>query len=350
MWDEAFILVLMVGFLFFARWAFSALPGEEWQIMASVPLSKKESGEWAGMNLTYYGVFVAVSCVLAVAVFLLLMGAVGCRARISILAVTFVLGSCIPASRVLARLVEKKPHTLTVGGASFFGLLIAPWIIWGIQEASASGINDRALMLPAMAALSIAYAIGEGIGRLACISFGCCYGRPLNRCHSLIRRVIGRNSFVFAGATKKIAYESGLEGEKVVPIQAITSVLYVCVGLVSMLFYLKGHYGVALAISVIVTQSWRACSETLRADYRGDGSISAYQIMAVVAVFYAIGLLLILPAGTEAPANLNAGLQSLWDPMVPPFLQLLGIAVFLFSGRSKVTGASLSFHVFSDRL
>ncbi len=88
----------------------------------------------------------------------------------------------------------------------------------------------------------------------------------------------------------------------------------------------------------------------MRADYRGNGSISAYQIMAIVAVFYAVGLLLVLPAGPAGPANLSAGLHSLWDPMVLPFLQLLGLAVFLFSGRSKVTGSTLSFHVVSDRL
>ncbi len=238
--DEAFILILFILFLFFVRWAFSALPRDGWQIMASVPLTKKESGDWVGLNLTYYGLFVAGSCVAAVTVFLFLLGAIGCPTKISIIAVVLVLGLCIPASSILARLVEKKRHTLTVGGASFLGLVIAPWIVWCVYAASASGMSGYAIMLPAMAAMSIAYAFGEGIGRLACISFGCCYGRPLHECHPWIRRVIGRKSFVFAGATKKIAYESGLEGQQVVPIQGITSVLYVGIGSVSMLFYLKG--------------------------------------------------------------------------------------------------------------
>ncbi len=350
MWDEAFILMLLMVFLCVVRWAFSALPREGWQIMASVPVSKNESGDWVGMNLTYYGLFVAGSCVTAVAVFLFLLGAIGWPARVSIVAVVLVLGLCIPASSILARVVEKKRHTLTVGGASFLGLVISPWIVWYVNAQSASGMSGYILMLPAMAAMSIAYAFGEGIGRLACISFGCCYGRPLHKCHPLVRRVVGRNSFVFAGATKKIAYESGLEGQQVIPIQGITSVLYVCIGLVSMLLYLKGYYSAALAVSMMVTQAWRALSETLRADYRGNGSISAYQIMAIVAVFFAVGLLLVLPPGPVGPANLSAGLHCLWDPMVLPFLQVLGLAVFLFSGRSKVTGSTLSFHVVSDRL
>jgi hypothetical protein len=350
MWDEAFIVLVFVLFLFLIKWAFSALPKEGWQIMASVPVIRKESGEWEGLNLTYYGVFVAGACVLAVTVFLFLMASVGCPVENSLLVVMIILGLCLPASSVLARIVEKKRHTLTVGGASFLGILMAPWIAWGVNTALSPAGNGSAIMFPALSAMCIAYAFGEGIGRLACISFGCCYGRPLNQCPGWVRKLVGRKGFVFSGATKKISYESGLDGQQVIPIQGITSVLYVCIGLIAMLLYLKGHFGAAFALSMIVTQAWRAFSETLRADYRGNGSISAYQIMALGAVVYAVLLMLVLPPAAAGPAHLGTGLHALWDPMVLTFLEILGIGVFLFSGRSRVTASTLSFHVMGDRI
>jgi hypothetical protein len=336
--------------LLLIRWAFAALPQERWQIMASVPLSRKDSGEWVGLNLTYYGVFVASACVLAVAAFLFLMGSVGCPVENSLLAVAIVLGLCLPASSILARVVEKKRHTLTVGGASFLGILIAPVIVWAVNRALGPDTSGTAIMLPSVAAMSIAYAFGEGVGRLACISFGCCYGKPLDDCPRWVQRLVGRKSFVFSGATKKISYESGLDGRHVIPIQGMTSILYVFTGLIAMLLFLKGYYGTALAISMVVTQAWRAFSETLRADYRGDGSISAYQIMALGAVAYAVVMLLVLPASPGSLPSLGEGLRTLWDPIVLAFLQLLGIGVFLFSGRSKVTASTLSFHVLTDRV
>ena len=63
-------------------------------------------------------------------------------------------------------------------------------------------------MLETMGAIFIAYAFGEGIGRLACISFGCCYGKPLSECNPLIERIFQRWNFAFQGKTKKIAYAS----------------------------------------------------------------------------------------------------------------------------------------------
>jgi prolipoprotein diacylglyceryltransferase len=350
MWDEVFVLCMLSLFLLMLRWACRTLPGEGWQIMGSVPITKNDSGTWVGMNLTYYGLFVSIACVLAVAIFLLLMGAIGVQAKISLLIVSALLGLCVPASGILARLVEKKHHTLTVGGASFLGVLMTPLVLWCADEIAASTVHEHVPMVPAMASLAIGYAVGEGIGRMACISFGCCYGKPLSECHGLTRRVIGQYNFVFAGATKKIAYESGLDGEPVVPIQAMTAVVYVAVGLGAMLLYLRSNYCAAFAVSMIVTQTWRALSENLRADYRGGGTISAYQIMAAVAVVYTVGLLWVLPFQQLPTANLMAGMTSLWDPTVPLYLEFLGLAVFLFSGRSKVTAATLSFHVLPDRL
>jgi hypothetical protein len=75
---------------------------------------------------------------------------------------------------------------------------------------------------------------------------------------------------------KKISYASGLEGKQVIPIQALTCLLYVGVGLIATLLFLKGNYDVAFVSSMAVTQGWRILSEVLRADYRGNGKITAY--------------------------------------------------------------------------
>ena len=56
-----------------------------------------------------------------------------------------------------------------------------------------------------------------------------------------------------------------------IPIQALTCLLYVGVGLIATLLFLNGNYDVAFVSSIAVTQGWRALSEVLRADYRGRG-------------------------------------------------------------------------------
>jgi prolipoprotein diacylglyceryltransferase len=250
---------------------------------------------------------------------------------------------------VIARIVENKPQTLTIGGASFVGFLAALGIACILSSDSALG-SYHVPAVPLLAAISAAYALGEGLGRLACISFGCCYGKPLAECHPWLRKAIGRHSFVFSGKSKKISYESGLDGKHVVPIQAITSTLYVAVALAGVLLYLKSCYSISLAFTMTVTQLWRVLSEMLRADYRGEGRLSMYQIMALIAI--GCGWVAVFAFGeTSLPkADLGSGIISLWDPAVLLFLQLLGLTTFLYTGRSMVTSSTMSFHVIKERI
>jgi hypothetical protein len=44
-----------------------------------------------------------------------------------------------------------------------------------------------------------AYSYGEGIGRLACISFDRCYGKDIALTHPRLRRIFERSNFTFAG-------------------------------------------------------------------------------------------------------------------------------------------------------
>jgi hypothetical protein len=327
-------------------WAFRALPKEKWQIIASVPLKKDDAGRWVGVNFTFYGVFVASAYLFAVIIFIILMGSTGVTLRGILYMVSASLFLCLPASWLLAIVVEKKRYTLTVGGAALVGLLIAPAVILVVRNLA--GTTHLELM-PGLAAMCIAYLVGEGVGRLACISFGCCYGRPLHHLGPLGRRWLSRICFTFSGQTKKIAYESDLEGVKVVPIQGVTSTLLLTCALVSIFLFLNGWFHSAFALSILFSQFWRIFSEIFRADFRGRARFTAYQRMGVVAIVYAFLLLSIVPSSPAVPINLVWGLGLLWQPAVILVLQLIWIGLFFLTGCSMVTSSVLSFHVRRER-
>ncbi|RII25506.1 MAG: prolipoprotein diacylglyceryl transferase [Geobacter sp.] len=331
-------------------WGFRVLPNERWQIVASVPLTKMEQGNWRGINFTWYGLLTANAYLVAVTVLLVLLGAVGIPPLGTAILAAAMLCCCVPASRLVARIVEKKAHTFTVGGAVFVGILITPLVITAINHTAGEYLAFHIPVMPAYAAIAVAYAFGEGLGRLACISFGCCYGKPLASSSGLIKRLFNGRGFVFLGSTKKIAYAGGLEATEVIPIQAVTAVIYTFFGLVAAGMYLTSHHTGAFLLATMTTQGWRSFSETLRADYRGSGKVSAYQIMGIIGVAYAIAAALFLAQEPLAPPDLQAGLASLWSPALILFLQGVWMMIFLYTGRSTVTGATLSFHVHRDRI
>ena len=117
--NEIFILALTVVFIALLRWGFKTLPGENWQIIASMPISRDESGIWKGVNLTYYGLFSANAYVAAISIMLILMGTIKVPLIGIFTTIVTILLICVPASRFIARIVEKKSHTFTIGGASF---------------------------------------------------------------------------------------------------------------------------------------------------------------------------------------------------------------------------------------
>jgi hypothetical protein len=246
--------------------------------------------------------------------------------------------------------VEGKQCTFTVAGAFFVGIFVTPAVLY-LLNLVLPGIGLRPVpIVPALAAVMIAYTFGEGLGRLACISFGCCYGVSLSEAHPILQKVLGRRHFVFSGKMKKISYASGMDGMQVVPIQAMTSLVYILAGLAATFLFLKGGFGVAFIVTIAVTQGWRSLSETLRADYRGAGRMSAYQIMGISAIFLALVLVFLLPAEIAIAPDLSAGIEAAWRPAVVLFLQALWAIVFLLFGKSMVTGAEISFHLHHDRI
>ena len=128
--------------------------------------------------------------------------------------------------------------------------------------------------------------------------------------------------------------------------QAITAVLYSLTALISMYAFLNNHFRTAMLLSLIVSQLWRFASEFLRADYRGERRISAYQYMSLLAVVVAL-VLAGMPFDTPSlpAAPIIQGLTVLWQPAMLLFLQVLWVAAFIYTGRSNVTGSTIEFHV-----
>jgi prolipoprotein diacylglyceryltransferase len=205
-------------------------------------------------------------------------------------------------------------------------------------------------VLPVVAALAVSYSIGEGLGRLACLSFGCCYGRPLSKIHPFLARCLKNVSISFDGMTKKVSYEAGLEGVPVVPVQAMTAILYVFIGLLGVYLFLNEKYGGAFILSIIVTQGWRFFSELLRADYRGQGKITAYQWMSIIAMLFAIVLPAYIPQALQNKPDLLKGLMQLWDPAWLIFIQVLWLTVFFYLGRSRVTHSTIAIDIRLDMI
>ncbi len=343
--DELFVGICALLTYCLFRWAFRYLTRERWQFLAAIPVVKTATG-WQGLNLTTYGFFNATAYTLACALLIVLTATIGIPLGYTLMVLVIVLGICMPGSRLIARLVEKKPHTFSIGGAFFLGLLLTPPVVFLARPLAARYFHTTVSPLAFLSAVSLAYCWGEGIGRLACISFGCCYGKPLQEIHPLMRTLLGRWHFTFFGATRKIAYAHHLEGVPVVPIQGITAVLYSVTALAGIYAFLNNAFRTALLLSLIVSQLWRFASEFLRADYRGEGRISAYQAMSLLAVLAAVGLAFLPAPPTPYIASpLLHGLAALWHPAILLTLQMFWIASFLYTGRSQVTGATIHFHV-----
>ena len=342
----AVVGAMALGLAGLFAWAFRALPRERWQILAVLPRQREPDGAWRGTNLTYYGVFNALGLAVAVAVALVLPGSVAMPLFHLVCCIVAVLAVSLPASKILNRWVEGHWHGFTVGGGSFVGIVASPWIVLGVSHLNPPP-NVPASVLYVLGALAPAYALGEGIGRLACISFGCCYGRPLADCPAWLRQLFSNAAFTFEGPLKKAAYAHGLQGQRLIPVQALTAVISSLAGLAGVALFLSGRPVPAFVLPVVATQVWRFVSEFLRADYRGEGRISAYQMMALTAATYAILIGILWPRTPPLAPDVTRGLALLWTPGAILFIEAVAAFVFFRMGVSTVTASRVAIYLVS---
>lgn len=338
------------------------LPGERWQFLASFPRRPLPAGGWEGVNLTFYGFIIAIAGLLAVALFIVLLAALGLPPAGILLLVVVVLSGAVLASKLVARLVEKKKNTFTVAGGATVGLYLLPLLLWLLERhpplwsffsggsgGTASGFSGSALMLPLLAALATAFIIGEGLGRLACLSFGCCYGKPLNGLPPVSRRFWAPWATVYHGDCKKIVYAHRLAGAATIPVQLLTALLYVNTGVLATWLYLEGMFGAAFLVAAVTAMGWRVVAEMWRADYRGEGRISAYQLSNMVNIVFCLLLFWLLPVVGVAP-HLPDGLAALWRPEILLLLLAVWLLLLGYFGLSRVTGARIDFYLHRDRI
>jgi hypothetical protein len=349
MFNDLFLAVLALFYALLFMWAFRVLPSAQWQFFASIPTQWTAAGTWSGVNLTYYGLLTASAVTMAVAMMTVMLGSLRTPLSQITLLIVILLIVTVPSARITARIVERKSNGFTIGGAAFIGLLTAPWVIWAINAMSAEHTPGLPLV-GSLAALTVAYALGEGTGRLACMSFGCCYGKPVFTGPPRWRSLFRKHHFIFSGETKKAVYEGGFESVPLIPIQAVTAIVLVASALVGFALFLRNSLWMAFMITLFLTQAWRVLSEFLRADHRGGSRLTAYQVMALMGICYgAIMASFGSPDNTELPDLVN-GLRALWNPTVILSLQLLWLIIFLYTGRSTVTTAEISFSVLKDRI
>ena len=328
------------------------LPRERWQFFASIPVSKDTEGSsWQAVNITWYGLILSSATIFAVVIYLIMLGAVGVPVAAALSLMALLLLICVPAASLVARLVERKPATLTVGGAAFVGGIVAPFLILLLNRFAASLFGAELPMGQTLAACAVAFLFGEGLGRLACLSYGCCYGKPVAEYRGILRKIFDWSAMVYEGENKKIAYAAGLDGHKIVPIQLITMLALLFAGVVTLVLYAEGKPIPAYLVATIFAGFWRIFSEFFRNDYRGEGKVSAYQVISGFSIVYALGVSLFLRGeNAQLSVDLLRGTLSLWSPGILLVLFATWLALVAFTGISTTTYSRVSFHLHRDRI
>lgn len=338
--------LLMLGLAAFIvfRWGFRTLPHEAWQIAIAVParINGTDGRIWPAINFTFYGLISAVAYGLSVWLFVFLIGAMGQPVVPAVAFASLLLVVGIPASKVVARWVEGIPGH-TIGGAVFAVIISA------LPAMTATRWLAAAFELPSfnagivMAAACISYVLGEAIGRLACLSFGCCYGKPIDDCTSLQKALYSRFTETYRGRFKKISYASGLNDKPVVAVQAIASALLFSIFLLSLWLFWKGQIAASIVASLGLSQLWRTYSEQLRADFRGREGFTLYQAMALAGACLSVVFAWLYGGSNTALSTASAyrGWLAATQAEVIVASQLLAFSIVFYMGRSSVTSSRL---------
>lgn len=334
-------IILMVLSIFGIRY----FPGERFQFLFAIPYKKLSNGSWLSLNITFYGLFNAIAYTLGSFIGVLLLISVGLT-RIQVLTILItILSICIPSSKIIAKIIEKSKSGFTVGGAVFVGVIVSPFAVIFAGYIT----NDHKLLRfinPIIASLSIAYLIGEGVGRLGCISFGCCYGKSVDAVKSrFLRQLFKRFNTIYNGRCKKVSYASGLCNVETVPVQAMANILYSGTALISITLFIKGLFFISAIVAIIISQLYRFFSEFLRADYRGEGKISPYQKMALMNIVLSTAYLFwgFTPKGISVDLQ-NAFVHILELKMIFIFFAIFFVTL-IYTGVSSATYSILTFRI-----
>jgi Prolipoprotein diacylglyceryl transferase len=325
------------------RWGFRHLPGEGWQIALAVPARTPgiDGTTWPAVNITFYGVISSVSYSIALLTYVFLAAAVGQPLLPALIFVASLLAVGIPASKLVAKWVEGLPGH-TIGGAVFAVLVAVMPAMWLVQSVTTIFGGPEFQPIVLLAAASSAYALGEAIGRLACLSFGCCYGRPMQSCTSLQKALYSSFTETYRGRFKKIAYAGGLTDQPVIAVQAIASAVLFALFLVAVWMFWKGHFAIAIVVALGGSQLWRAYSEILRADFRGRDGFTLYQAMALFGAVLSVPFAWLYgDASVATKASAAAGWRAVFQPELLIATQCLSIAILVYMGRSTVTSSRL---------
>ena len=333
--NALFVLGLVAVVSAILAWGLRVLPRENMQILATIPLRRIDGDLWRGVNLTWYGVMQMAGMVIAVALALVLAGAARVPVQVLSLVIGVMLAVALPAAGLVARVVERRRGTYTVAGAVFAAALFLPWTTLGLDMLLGT---DHAVTV--ISAIAVAYPLGEGIGRLACISFGCCYGRRLDDCGPGLRALFASRAAVIVGRTRKASYAGQCEGLPLLPAPAMSALVLSAASLAGVPLFLNGNFRAACMVSLCVAFSWRFASEFLRADYRGKGRLSAYQWMALACLLYVVPALGLFSSSRRLP-DIQHGLVLLSSPLTLLTLAALGVLVFGYLGVSKMTTATV---------
>lgn len=346
-----FISVLGIYLISIVYFGIKNLHKERWQFFAVIPVRKVSDNQWIGMNITYYGIINGLAYITGVYIFIFLTSGFDIPYNYIILSIILILSICMPASKIVARIVEGKKNTFTVGGASFVGSIISPIVFLIIFNHYYQDIEKTMqILMPVISVLSISYNLGEGVGRLACLSFGCCYGKPVKELNGWFRRFFEIINVVFTGKTKKVSYASSLDGEPLVPVQGMAVILYVTTAFIGIILFLYGYYITSFLITVMIGQFFRLFSEFFRADYRGESKFSIYQWMSMITIFYSLIIAFIFRKVVFVDHDIARAFKVSLGNNVFILIIVIFFLVLVYTGLSKVTGSKITFYVKEEEI
>ncbi|MFH0976294.1 MAG: prolipoprotein diacylglyceryl transferase family protein [Spirochaetota bacterium] len=312
--------------------SFTRFTHERYQVLFCFPTEKKENS-WSGFCITWYGLIISLSFTFSFIIFVFLMGSSGISYLSVVIPVLISVAIGVLASKLLAERIEKTKATISVAAAMFTSFLLIPpsFFIYG-KIFSETPIP----VMIVLSSISIAFAFGEGYGRIACISFGCCYGKPVDKTGWFLRRIFHRMNFTFRGGLKKASYAGNLEGSPLVPIQGITSIVNVLTGITGIVLYYHGNFSSTLLTVIISLSAWRILSEQFRIDNRGSGKISAYQIMSLFNIGYSVFISVALYSANPLLPDFEKGINAVLSREIFPVSIVIFSILLIFYGKSKV--------------